>query len=531
MNYDIVIKESQIVVSDDVILNGDCYRPVCDKKVPVIVMCTPYGKRNINAVYDPLSIVRKGFALLVQNVRGRFESSGKFMPFENEKEDVNRIMEWLCNQEWCNGNIYATGVSYEGFTAILAGMNEHTKGIAPIMASLNIHRDWFYENHCIKQGFLQSWSHSFAFTDNGELLCNHEIDRIQRLASNLKSLYQKPMSQFPVSSYLPYYKSWINEHDAEYWKMIKEKTSGKVIAQGYFVSGWYDIFCEGTLKEYFTIVETSNKPQKLVVGPWSHIDIFGGVVGDIDFGYYSFEKYSVDDILEWFQMIEQNEPMESEILLYMMGKNKWFRLKKFPEVEYVSYYLQIKKNEHNEMQRTLTVDKYGDVAEDTFWFDSSNLVPTCGGRCIDAIPEAFGGPRYQELIEQREDVLVYSSEMLLEEISVLGNVEVQIGCMSTLERMDFTVKICDVNEMGKSVNILDSCLRIENEADVIKGYKLNLGTVAHTFMAGHKIRCQIASSNFPRLNVQEWLLGKQAENTVFLGGKTLLSLPVMNGIG
>ncbi len=530
MSQDIVIKENQIVASDDVILNGDLYRPVCDNKVPVIIMRTPYGKHNINAVYDPLSIVRQGFALLVQNVRGRFESNGKFVPFENEREDVVQTIEWLCNQEWCNGNIYATGVSYEGFTAILAGMNEHTKGIAPIMASSNIHRDWFYENHCIKQGFLQSWSHGFAFTDNGAMLHDFEIDRVQRLASDLKSLYQKPMSQFPVSGYLPYYKSWMNEQDTEYWEMIKEKTSGKVTALGYFVSGWYDIFCEGTLKEYFTIAESSDKPQKLVVGPWSHIDLFGGVVGDIDFGYYSLEKYSVDDILKWFQKIEQKEPMEAEILLYMMGKNKWLRLKTFPEAEYVPYYFQIQKDERNEMRRTLTADKYGDAVQDIFCFDSSNLVPTCGGRCIDAIPEALGGPKYQDLIEQREDVLVYSSEILLEEVSVLGEVKVQIGCLSTLERMDFTVKICDVNEQGKSVNILDSCLRIENDADIVKEYNLNLGTVAHTFMAGHRIRCQIASSNFPRLNVQDWLLGKTAENTVFLGGKTHLLLPVVNGI-
>ena len=182
MNNDLIIRECKIRVSDQVILDGDLYLPCINQKLPNIIMRTPYGKHNINAVFDPLVLARKGFAVLVQNVRGRYESSGIFTPFENELEDGNKTIEWILSQEWSNGNIYALGVSYEGFTSILLGSHRNTKAIAPIMSSSDIRRDWFYENNCIKQGFVQSWSHSFAFTDNGELLDSDTIDHVQFLA-------------------------------------------------------------------------------------------------------------------------------------------------------------------------------------------------------------------------------------------------------------------------------------------------------------------------------------------------------------
>ncbi|MFQ7848602.1 MAG: CocE/NonD family hydrolase [Sellimonas intestinalis] len=117
----IILQEVDIKTSDGEYLNGNLYLPVQSDKVPVIIMRTPYGKHNINTVFDPYIIVKKGFALLVQNVRGRYESTGIFLPFENEKEDGKTTVEWVKEQNWSNGHIYSLGVSYEGFTAMMMG--------------------------------------------------------------------------------------------------------------------------------------------------------------------------------------------------------------------------------------------------------------------------------------------------------------------------------------------------------------------------------------------------------------------------
>lgn len=520
----ITVTECIIPIDENTKLNGNLYLPESEFKVPVIVMRTPYGKHNINAVFDPIEIVRHGFALLAQNVRGRFESDGIYCPFENERDDGNLTVRWLIEQEWCNGNVYSLGVSYEGFTSLLLAVNNHTKAVAPIMSSSNIYRDWFFENGFIKQGFVQSWSHSFGFTDNGNLLPFNVIDYIQLLANDIKSLYYGHLSDFPISKYLDYYNAWINCNMHKYWDNISKQTKVNDEVPKYYVSGWYDIFCEGTLKQFHEEIEKNcNTPMKLVVGPWSHTELFGSVVGDIDFGVYSLEKYSSMDIVEWFEKIEKKEELQTVIWLYVMGINKWYKCSEFPKPLYLKYYFI---QEHN---NGILSRKYLKGMEDTaiYLFDANDPVPTCGGRCIDAIPEGQGGPKIQNYIETRADVLTYSSLPVEERLSIIGEVYITLSCKSEFDKMDYLIKLCDVDEKGKSINILDSGLRVEELANKKKSYRICIGTAAHCFLVGHRIRCSITSSNFPRLNIQDDLLNKKGENTIYLDGSTAIELPVV----
>ena len=513
----IILQEVDIKTSDGEYLNGNMYLPVQSDKVPVIIMRTPYGKHNINTVFDPYIIVKKGFALLVQNVRGRYESTGIFLPFENEKEDGKTTVEWVKEQNWSNGHIYSLGVSYEGFTAMMMGGEEGVVAISPIMSSGNIRRDWFYENHCLKQAFVQSWSHSFAFTDEEHMLQPSVIDYIQFLSNDIAKLYKRKLTDFPVNNNLPYYKHWINENDDKYWNYIDKKTNARYWdASGYYVSGWYDIFCEGTIKEFLLAVNRSSKPQKLVIGPWSHTEIFKATVGDVDYGIYNFEKYSSTDILDWFSKIEKGEDVVSEIKLFIMGKNKWYSLHKQPTVIERNMFLAIYTNSLGDKERRLQWEESKNN-EDEFTYKGNDLVPTCGGRCIDAIPKGLGGPKNQELIENREDVLVYTSERLTKELCVIGKIKIQLVCESTLEQMDYAIKIVDVDQDNCPINILDSVLRIKQNANKKGSYELTIGTIAYSFLAGHRVRCEISSSNFPRINVQEEMINRQAMNKIYCG--------------
>ena len=523
MNSSILINECNIPIGSGVFLNGDLYLPQAEEQLPVVIMRTPYGKHNINAVFNPLEIARKGFALLVQNVRGRFESTGIFDPFLNEKMDGEATIEWLCEQKWCNKHIFAVGVSYEGMTAILLGENKNTMAVAPIMSTSNIFRDWFFENHFIKQGFVQSWSHSFAFTDNGNLLDYREIDIVQQLASKIKKLYYGHMDNFPVSRYLSYYRSWIDEKDALYWGKVENATNGNTNTDTYYVSGWYDIFCEGSIKQYCENASRIPGHHRLVIGPWSHTELFGSVVGDVDFGIYSLEKYSPIDIIDWFEKVETGNARRTDISLYIMGRNRWYHFEKIPEAQEQRYFLV--KNGENRLIDGTGPSNIKEV--DTFIFDYSKLVPTCGGRCIDAIPEALGGPKNQYLIEERDDVLVYTSEALEKDVVIIGEVKFSLTCSSSLDRMDYMIKLCDVDLDGNSVNILDSGVRIICDADKLKTYCFSIGTVGQCFVKGHKIRCHISSSNFPRLNVQDWLIDKSGYNTVYLNDFKYIDLPVV----
>lgn len=122
--------------------------------------------------------------------------------------------------------------------------------------------------------------------------------------------------------------------------------------------------------------------------------------------------------------------------------------------------------------------------EDEFTYKGNDLVPTCGGRCIDAIPKGLGGPKNQELIENREDVLVYTSERLTKELCVIGKIKIQLVCESTLEQMDYAIKIVDVDQDNCPINILDSVLRIKQNANKKGSYELTIGTIAYSFWLG-----------------------------------------------
>lgn len=528
----ITVTQERIGASDSVLLDTYCYLPEKPKNLSAILFRTPYGKQNFSAIIDPLTVVKMGFALIIQDVRGRFQSSGKFEPFINEQNDGIETISWIRSQPWSNGNIFTIGVSYEGFTAMMSSHKRNITAMAPIMSSPYIERDWFFENGCIKQAFVQSWSHSFAFTDNGEMLSKTEIDETQRLANDLMCLYKGSLYRFPVAKYLPYYNSWIDPTNQEYWHNISCATSiAPWEVSGYYISGWYDIFCEGTLKCFWEVLQKTTLPQKLVVGPWSHTQFITSVVGDVDFGVYTLENYSALDILQWFQSIEDKQVVQTCIQFYFMGINKWVALQQMPKIRQTQLYLQIDNRPGKDpTEGVLTWNEPVTSGVMSFYFNSQDLVPTCGGRCIDALPAGQGGPKIQNQIENRADVLVYTSNKVTESLAVMGEIRIWLVSKSSLGQMDYAIKITDVDEKGNSINILDSCLRIKEDANVKTQKCLSVGTIAHVFLPGHCIRCDISSSNFPRINVQEEILDCVAENCIFTGGNepSFVELPIVD---
>lgn len=525
------VEELQIKSENKGLLDTLCYIPENVKPLSTILFRTPYGKSNINAILDPISIVKMGFAIVVQDVRGRFGSNDKFVPFLNEKVDGKSTIDWICEQVWSNGKVFTMGISYEGFTALMSANDERVVACAPIMSSPYIHRDWFFENNCVKQAFVQSWSHSFAFTDNGNMLSHSEIERIQRLASYISRLYKGSMEKFPASEYLPYYKSWINDKDSDYWNRIKLATEIQLEKiSTYYVSGWYDIFCEGTLKCYLDTIKKTDIPQIIVIGPWSHSQIFSSVVGDLDFGVYSLEKVSPYAIFEWFKVIESEERVDSIMHIYVMGINKWYRMRELPSCTSVYIYMGSQTSSRSVFgDGYLLWDMLVCSGQDSFIYDSNRLVPTCGGRCIDAVPEGLGGPKFQHEIERRDDVLIYTTDVLKIAVPIIGQIKASLCCQSSQEQMDYCIKITDVDCNGNSTNIVDSCIRIDINACEKTVRTANLGTVAHAFLPGHKIRCVISSSNFPRLSLQNELLEITAVNTIYWGKgfPSFIELPVV----
>jgi putative CocE/NonD family hydrolase len=526
------IETFNIPYTEGKFLEGDLYIPKCRDRLPVVLMRTPYGKKNFYALFDAVKIAKMGFVVAIQNVRGRFESDGIFDPFVNERYDGELTIDWLKKQSWSNGNVFAVGVSYEGFTAMMCS-NKNLLGVASIASSSKIREQWFFEGGAIRQAFIQAWAHSFAFTDKNRL-SDEEKDYIQYLANDLTALYKMPLEKFPAGSYLPYYSAWIDSGKLDYWNYLDSATDINLDqTNGYYIGGWYDIFCEGTIRDYQNAVSKSNKAQRLVIGPWSHSDLFFPLVGQVDFGVYSLKDLDQYDIFNWFLAICNNELITSKVSVYIMGKNEWVHMEQWPPYSIKKRLYPSSKDGANSLNGDgiLTWTEPTDYSVDQYLHSKSNPVPSVGGRCLDVStsPTGKAGPFNQKAIEMRDDVLVYTSDYLEAEISIMGEVSAKLSVSSSATSANFHMKLIDVYPDGKAINILDSCQVIIGMKDEKHNIDLSLGNTAYSFLKGHRIRIEIASSCFPRININKYLLQEDSYQKVYLGNKqdTYIELPVI----
>ncbi len=531
-NCRVSIERNNIMIDENCFLAGDIFLPQTNVALPTIVLRTPYGRNNIRALFDPLEIVRNGFALLVQDVRGRGESSGIFDPFVNEVDDGNKTIEWIRQQKWSNNQVYALGVSYEGYTAMMCNINAKIDGFASIVSTKRIRERWFFEGGKVKQAFVQAWAHSFAFTDKNRL-SDKEKENVRKLADNLPYLYQLPLKEFPTAKYLPYYNSWINKDDLLYWDEIEKSSDvdlGK--SSGYYVSGWYDIFCEGTIEDFIEAASSSKQPQKLVIGPWNHNDLYSSLVGAVDFGISTLMEIDAMDIIRWFKKLScSKNKVESEVVIYIMGMNQWKYFKKWPvDCNYLTLYLYSK-------QSALSVNGDGYLSRentlyegcDNFCQKVNDFVPSVGGRCLYASTEQRKGGAYdQRDIEKRSDVLIYTSDILGKSITILGLVKSQIIVMADMEQATIHMKVTDVGAQH-SINVIDSCMTVNKEC-YNQCVMMELGNIAYQFKRGHKIRIIISATAFPRISVDEFLYSSCCNVKIFWGKNTpsCIYLPQVN---
>ncbi|MDF2943105.1 MAG: putative hydrolase CocE/NonD family protein [Herbinix sp.] len=531
--FAVTVKPFYITYMKGYKLVGDLYIPKTDYPLPVILMRTPYGKKSFNSLFDAVEVARMGFVVVVQHVRGRYESDGIFDPFLNEKSDSLLTVQWLRKQPWCNGQIYSIGVSYEGFTAMMCSFDPKLNAFASIASVSDIRNQWFFEGGTIRQAFVQAWSHSFAYTDTNRL-SSEQKKEIQYLANDLTELYKLTMEEFPAGKYLPYYSSWIDAKNASYWDEVESCTTVNLNdTNGYYVGGWYDIFCEGTICDYQKAVVNTNKAQRLVIGPWSHNDLYSPLVGEVDFGIYSLKDVDQYDIIRWFSGIMKNEQVQTGVSIFVMGTNKWINMKDWPPgySKKRMYFSSIKGASSLYGDGCLTWEAVSEPGSDSFIHDKDNPVPSLGGRCLDASTSSAGrgGPFNQKQLELREDVLLYTSEALKTELTIMGLVASKLSVLSSCDETAFHIKLVDVFPDGRDINILDSCIVTKQKKNIMYEIQINLGSTAYTFLAEHRIRCIISSSSFPRISINSDLLNSKVRQVVYWGGNisSWVELPIV----
>jgi len=499
--------EQMIPMRDGTRLAANLFRPKGDGRFPVILMRSPYGKGDAN-FGDAKRYTAAGYAMVVQDCRGRGKSEGVWDPFRYDAEDGFDTQEWVGQQPWCNGELGTAGGSYLGWTqwASSAGGSRFLKCMVPVVPFAEVYEDIAYPGGAFQLALLMGWG-----TGVGGLTLSPE--KLQQAFRHL------PLRTFTdqFDKKVPYLNDWV-AHDAydDYWKKrgIGHRFA-EVKVPALNIGGWYDIFSKTTIDLVDRVRASSRdrlarRNQLVIMGPWAH-GVGVQKVGELDFGQEAKLDIGAAQF-KWFEYWLKDKETGVEdwpaLRLFIMGENKWRDEHEWPlkRTEFTRFYLRSASGSGTVKGGMLDRQPPGDEKSDSYVSDPNDPVPTHGGNNLVG---AKAGPYDQSALEQRLDVLTFSTGPLEKELEATGPVKVMLWAATTANDTDFTAKLIDVHPDGKAYNLCDGIIRARYRAGrepqaVTPGepllYEIDLWVTANLFRTGHQVRVEIASSNFPRFD-------------------------------
>ena len=505
-----MLVERDVIVRarDGTALSADVYRPERSRPVPAVLGRTPYDKsRGLTplAILDPERAVEAGFALVCQDVRGQHASKGDFYPFRSEAEDGVDTIEWIAGQDWSSGAVGMAGRSYTAATQWLAAgaSPPALRAIAPVVTGSNFYTGWIYQGGAFQLGFNLFWVQ----------LMTGGRGKLDEAFAHL------PLGEAPLldeSPAGPFYRDWLAHptYD-EFWSRIAiDRSYGRVQVPALCVGGWYDLFLGGTIENFERMrheggSEAARSGTRLIVGPWAHGSTFGAYP---DHSYDAFGGADACDLdgelLAFFgRHLEGDEGGEqAPVRIFVMGENAWRDEDAWPlaRAREETWYLRAGGR--------LSPEPPADDQPAEYDYDPADPAPTLGGPT--SLPARFmrtnSGPLDQRKVEERPDVLVYSSKPLDRPVEVTGALKLVLRAATTAPDTDFVAKLCDVQPDGFSRILAEGVLRarfrngFERPEAVAPGavaaYEIDLFATSNVFLPGHRIRVSITSSSFPRFD-------------------------------
>lgn len=519
----------KIPLRDGVKLGAILYKPNSEGSFPAIVYRTPYNIEDYDSYAElPLKAIRRGYMVVLVDVRGRYSSEGEFEAYRNEKKDGYDVIEWVAKMPNCNGKIVTYGGSYPGIVQWLAMAENppHLVAAAPEMTPISSHHFWYYGG-----AFSHPWLDWFTpyilpdkrkrSQDPSGSWDDIEGEAFWHAQDKHKWYSFKPMDSLPIfGDYAPEYFDWLNHPiQDDWWDFAEVESHFAEFKQPVFLlSGWYDAAYgpQGAAAGYDKINKLSSKNaaenSKLILGPWNHtsINVRKNKFGIMDFGPSSGFDYD-KELLDWYDSIVFGKPDPDPIpsvSYFIMGANEWRSDIYWPPSNSsdTSLYLNLSLQSAERrglLSGTIESGSNGSVA---YRFDPKN--PLWDSSYLKSAP--FD----QSVFDTRSDVLIFESGVLESDLDIAGEVVLELFVSSTAPDTDFSFSLCDVFPDGKVVNLagLDAgYLRMryrdgsKSEQLIQPGtiYPIKIGQyhTANRFKKGHKIRLMITSSKAPHYDV------------------------------
>jgi uncharacterized protein len=511
---------------DGTLLRADLYRAARGGPFPALLIRTPYGEPAVRTA-PVLPALDAGFAVVLQYCRGTHTSDGHFTPFENESDDGVDAIDWCARQDWCDGRVGMWGSSYGGMVQFAAAVQAPPalKCLLPIVTPADYYGGLAYRQGAFQLGQLLGWYTMKSAQTVGYLATAGEDVSADGAAlrahtARLGAAYrQLPARDMPaVSHILPAWQRWLDHETLdEYWRAVSYAARrDRVAAPALHVGGWFDLFLGGTLDNYCTLrrhaaTEHARRSQALIVGPWTHSDQTG-TAGEVAFGLVAsapaigLEQLQVG-FLRRFVTGDSAAGPEPRVKLFVMGDNVWRDEDDWPlaRTEWTRWYL------HSGGLLSPAAPPAG-APSSHYRSDPADPVPTAGGPVlIPASPDGtvswMAGPRDQRAVEARPDVLSFSSEVLTDHLEVTGPLVVRLHAATSAADTDFAAKLVDVWPDGRAMGVADGIVRARYRDGTgqpvpitpgrVYSYDIDLIATSQVFKAGHRVRVDIASSNFP----------------------------------
>lgn len=425
----------------------------------------------------------RGYHVLIQSCRGQSGSGGEFYPVRNDASDGRSTIEWLAAQKWFDGRLGTMGASYLGFTQWAISADPPV----PIRASaIQVSSSKLSDTGC-RGGFplLDNLAVLYVLANlRGSRfdLYRAALTARRRLAPLWNHLPLVDLDRLVTGGTVDYYQDWISHaaSDDPFWDSMNFRRGlSASTAEVHLMGGWYDPYLPDIVADYGELRRLGRRPR-LVIGPWNHYQmVLNGAV------------YRETVALMERTLADGGAPdNRPAVRVQLTGTNKWLDFADWPPLsDAVTWRLQ--------SNRGLSASMPGASEPDRYRFDPADPTPSVGGPVL--LPGA-AGPKDNRALEARRDVLVYTSDPLPQDLDVVGPVEAELYIRSSLSHTDFFVRLCDVDDHGRSFNVSDGIARLgpEPASSDVRQIRVEMLPAAHRFGRGHRLRVQVSSGAHPR---------------------------------
>ena len=444
--------------------------------MPTALYRSPYGRRGIFGLTLGRVMAERGFQVLIVSTRGTFGSGGTFDPMRQERDDGLATLEWVMKQPWFGESMVLFGGSYLGYVqwAVADRLPPQVKAMVPQVTESALTLEFLR-----KDGMSLETPFRWGIMTDGQERRGALLRQPFSGRKNARAMSTLPLREADVAATghrVGYVQDIIN-HDAESprWSGIdhSERIAGVTVPVS-SIGGWYDIFLPGQLRD-FRILQDAGRAARLTVGPWTHMTLDPLITREsLEFGLAHARG--------------EDPPPRAPVRLYVMGEEAWRDFDSWPPKGYAPHHFYLQSD------GSLSTGLPDEWEPDGYRYDPSDPTPAVGG----VLMRMRGAGRVDNrLLEERPDVLTFTTDVLDRDVEIIGDVSAEIWFRSSLRYADVFVRLCDVEPLGRSYNVCDGLVSLSS-ADEISCATVRLWPTAYRFKAGHRLRVQVSSGAFPR---------------------------------